>query len=135
MEKSKLGINIGILGAVMYLSGMIGGYVAMLLVAGYILIAEQNIWLRKTAVRAVVIMFTFSLLNVLIGFIPDLWSMVENLINIFIPFNFNLFDKLSSVGTTGLSLIRNIALIVLAIMAIFKKPLKLPLVDKASDEE
>ena len=44
--KSNLGISVGLLGAVAYFAGLFGGYVPLLVVVGYILLREQNYWLR-----------------------------------------------------------------------------------------
>ena len=53
MEKSKLGISVGLLAALLYFLGLLSGYLVTVLVAGYILVAESNLWLRKSAVKAV----------------------------------------------------------------------------------
>ena len=49
--KTKLGISVGILAAATYLAALIG-ITPLLLVAGYILIVEENDFLKKTAVKA-----------------------------------------------------------------------------------
>ena len=60
MQKTRLGISVGMLGATIYLSGLFGGYVAILLLAGYSLLFEENIWLKKSAVKAVALLLFFS---------------------------------------------------------------------------
>ncbi len=53
MQKTKIGISVGVMGAVMYFASLFGGYIPMLLLAGYIFLKEENIWLRKAAFNAV----------------------------------------------------------------------------------
>ena len=47
MQKTKIGISVGVMGAVMYFASLFGGYIPMLLLAGYIFLKEENIWLQK----------------------------------------------------------------------------------------
>ena len=42
MEKTKLGLSVAIMSALVFLVAAFGGYTPLLLVAGYILIAEEN---------------------------------------------------------------------------------------------
>lgn len=46
MEKSKLGISIGLLGALVYFMGLLNT-TALIIIAGYILLFEQNGWLKN----------------------------------------------------------------------------------------
>lgn len=78
MQKTKLGISVGLLAAAVYFMGLFSGYVVAILLTGYILLFEENEWLRKNAVKAVVLMTVFSLLSVLIGFIPTIFGMVDD---------------------------------------------------------
>lgn len=49
MEKTKLGVSVGIFGAFLYVAALFGGYIAITLLAGYVLLMESNEWLKKTA--------------------------------------------------------------------------------------
>ena len=44
MQKTKLGISVGLLGAAIYFMGLFGGYLVAVLLAGYILMFEENEW-------------------------------------------------------------------------------------------
>ena len=55
MEKSRLGISVGVVAAVVYLAGLLDGFVLLLVAAFYVLFCEQNEWLRKSAVKAVIL--------------------------------------------------------------------------------
>ena len=56
MQKTKLGISVGLLGAAIYFTGLFSGYLVAVLLAGYVLMFEENEWLRKNAVKAVALM-------------------------------------------------------------------------------
>ena len=70
--KSKLGLSVGALGALVFFAALFGGYVGVLLVAGYIVLVEDNEWLRRSAVKAVFTLVFFSVLITVINLIPDL---------------------------------------------------------------
>ena len=135
MEKTKLGLSVAIMGAIVYLTALFGGFTPLLLVAGYILIVEENADLKKTAVTALMILLTFSAVNFVIGLLPDVQTILLSLLNIFgindiyLPFINNIANFLYSV----IGLLRELVFIFLAGLSIFKKPLKLPFIDKLFD--
>ena len=53
MQKAKLGISVGLLGAAIYLTALSGSLLGLLVLAGYVLLVEDNQWLRLSAVKAV----------------------------------------------------------------------------------
>jgi len=83
MQKTKLGVSVGLLGAAVYFSAAFGGYVAMFLVAGYVLLFEENEWLKKAAVKAVALMIAVGVLNTAIGLIPDVLNWLSSFLSIF----------------------------------------------------
>ena len=72
MQKTKIGISVGVMGAVMYFASLFGGYIPMLLLAGYIFLKEENIWLRKAAFKAVALMLVFSACGAVISSVNDI---------------------------------------------------------------
>ena len=50
MQKAKLGISVGLLGAAIYLTALSGSLLGLLVLAGYVLLVEDNQWLRLSAV-------------------------------------------------------------------------------------
>ena len=58
----------GMLGAAIYLTGLFSGYLVAVLIAGYVLLFEENGWLKRSAVKAVSLMVFFSFITVLIKF-------------------------------------------------------------------
>lgn len=58
MEKSKLGISVGLLGMLVFLSGYLG-ITVLILVAGYIFLREENETLRKNALYSIALFIAF----------------------------------------------------------------------------
>ena len=54
MQKTRLGISVGMLGAAVYLTGLFSGYLVAILMAGYVLLCEENGWLKRSVIKAVV---------------------------------------------------------------------------------
>ena len=54
MQKAKLGISVGLLGAAIYFTSLFSGYLVPVILTGYVLLFEENDWLRKNAVKAMV---------------------------------------------------------------------------------
>ncbi len=129
--KAKLGISIGLMGALIYLMGLFGGVLALTLIAGYVLIAEENAFLRQSAVKALAIVLGCAAVNFLIGLLPDTIDLVLNFIAIFgahvtRPSGFyGFFSWLSSV----VSFCENILLLVLAVQALKEKTIKIGFID------
>lgn len=129
MEKTKLGLSVGLLSALMFLTGY-AGITAMLLVAGYILIREESRVLKKHAVGTIVLYLVFMVLSMCIG-------MLDNLFDIF---NFGgwMYGSVLYTVTNGfLSTLNYIVAIaekvvfgLLAVFALGGKEIKIPVIDK-----
>lgn len=79
MQKTKIGLSVGVMGAVMYFATLFGGYIPMLLLAGYIFLKEENIWLRKAAFKAVALMLVFSACGAIITSVNDVLGIFNRL--------------------------------------------------------
>ena len=53
MQRTKIGISAGLLGAGIYFTGLFSGYLIPIILTFYVLWFEENGWLRRTAVKAV----------------------------------------------------------------------------------
>lgn len=71
MQKTKIGVSVGLLGAAIYFMGLFSGYLTVVLLIGYVLLFEENEWLRKSAVKAVALMVVFSLAAAVMNLIPN----------------------------------------------------------------
>ena len=130
MQKTRLGISVPLMGLIVCLCGMFAGYTVAILVAGYILLAEENIWLRKTAAKVIALMLAFSVLSAIVGLIPDVWGVIENFIGIFKEYFYvsiinRIFNFLSSV----VSLARFFVFALLSYKALTQGTIKVPVVD------
>lgn len=130
MQKTRLGISVPLMGLIVCLCGMFAGYTVAILVAGYILLAEENIWLRKTAAKVIGLMLAFSVLSAIVGLIPDVWGVIEKFIGIFkeyfyVSFIDRIFNFLSSV----VSLARFFVFALLSYKALTQGTIKVPVVD------
>ena len=77
MQKTKIGISAGCFGAVIYLAGVTGGLLLAVILIGYVLLVEENLWLRRCAVKAGALLFIFSMCILAIGLIPDAINCIE----------------------------------------------------------
>ncbi len=131
MQKTRLGISVGLLGAALYFAGLFSGYTVTILLAGYVLLFEENAWLKKAAVKSVAILMAFSLLGSLIYLIPNAIGLIDNILGIFggsfyITFVSNLIEAIDSVLTVA----QKIILIILGIKALNQGTLNVPVIDR-----
>ncbi len=106
-EKSKLGISIALLAAGMFFVGIVS-YLALIAVALYIFIRENNAWLKKVAIFAVILVVFFAAVN----FVLSVFSGAISLANVNINFIGNIIPLLGKVFSVITSLV-NIAEFVL----------------------
>lgn len=122
MQKTKLGLAPGVLGALAFIACLFGGYTVALLVVGYILVCETDGWVRRTGVKALVLMVLFSLLNFVLGLIPDLFGILNSFLGIFDVYFYpsfisSFFNFLSNI----VSLFKSVIFLVFAAMALKQK--------------
>jgi hypothetical protein len=128
--KSKLGLSVGLIAATAYLTGLFSGYIPLLLILGYVLIAEQNRYLKVSVVKALIISLIFSALQLIIGFIPDLFGLVASGANIFEKsFTFYKLTSVTSFLSNIVSIAEIVILFILAVMALKQKSLSIGIID------
>ncbi len=81
--KTKLGITAGLMGACAYFMAMFGSYVALIVLVGYVLLSETNEWLRRTAVKAIVLALAIDVLCALINLLPGALDVIDSMLRIF----------------------------------------------------
>ena len=131
MEKTKLGISVGMLGAAVYFSAALFGYLALLVVGGYILFVEKTEWLKKCVIKAVVLMLLYSLITTIIGLIPQLLSLSggeETLVGSYYLYLAGAY-QIVSVVLVVLNFVRIGFFIALGIKALSEKTINIPLID------
>lgn len=135
MMKTKLGVSVGLLGAAVYLLGLYGGYVVTILLVGYILLFEDNAWLRKSAVKALVLLLGFSVLSSLVYLIPHLIGFVSDVIGIFGgSFYVSWIASVANAVSGAFGIIEQLLFIGLGIKALVQGTIAVPAVDNLIDK-
>lgn len=131
MQKTKLGITVGALGAITFFAGFFGGYLAAIVLAGYALLFEENAWLKRSVVKAVVLMVFFSVTVAIINVIPDLLEFVGNIASVFNG-NFSIIkvNQVVNVVVSGLNLAEKVLFLGLGVKALSQGTIVIPFVDK-----
>lgn len=131
MQKTKLGITVGALGAITFFVGFFGGYLAAIVLAGYALLFEENAWLKRSVVKAVVLMVFFSVTVAIINVIPDLLEFVGNIASVFNG-NFSIIkvNQIVNVLVSGLNLVEKVLFLGLGVKALSQGTIVIPFIDK-----
>lgn len=131
MQKTKLGITVGLMGAAVCFSGLFGGYLVTMLLAAYVLMFEENEWLKKTAVKSVALMILFSVVYTLINLIPNAIGFVDKVFAI-VGGNFSIaiISNIVSVFTSAIDIIEKLLFIGLGFKALNQGTISVPVVDK-----
>ena len=82
MEKTKFGVSVGLVAAITYLVAMFGGYLATIVIAGYVLIFEENAFLRRSVTKALGLLLASSLLALVFAFIPNVCIYISNIVTL-----------------------------------------------------
>lgn len=130
MQKSKMGISVALLGAALYLTAMFGGTMSVLLLAGYILLAEDNQWLRLTAVKAATIFFFFTFAGAMVDYVPNAISLISSVATLFKGgFSVPVLTNIVAVVHNVLDFIEKVFLTILAVKALNQGTIAVPFVD------
>ncbi len=135
MQKTKLGISVGLLGAILYFASLVGGYIVAIILFGYIMLVENNIWLRKTATKAIVLLVSFSILGYVVNFVPDILGFINSILSIFsASFSTSIVNSIFGVVSTALSILKYVVFILLGIKALNQGTISIPVVDGIADK-
>lgn len=135
MQKTKLGISVGLMGAIAYFAGLFSGYLVAILIFGYIMLVEDNPWLRKTAVKSVVLLVSFSLISAVVGLIPDFVSFIYSVVNVFGGhISLSVITNIVSVITSALGILKTVVFIALGLKAMTQGTVNIPVVDSVTDK-
>ena len=127
-QKSKLGISVALLGAGMFFLGIVS-YLALIAVAIYIFIREDNTWLRKTALFAVILAVFFAAVNFVLGAITGLISAASNIVLMI-----SIASTVFSVLTTLVNIAEFVLLLLFGFMALGGKSLNIGFINKLYDK-
>ncbi len=76
MEKTKLGISVCLMGALVFLTGYVG-LTALVLVGGYVLLKEESRTLKKYAVYTLVLYLVFLAASMVIAFVGNVFDVLN----------------------------------------------------------
>ena len=131
MQKTKLGVSVGLLCAAVYFTGLFSGYIVPIILTGYALLFEENDWLKKNVVKAVALMAFFSLLTVLFNLVPDAISFIGNIAAAFGGnFGINLLTRIIAAIVDVIDIVEKILFIGLGFKALNQGSISVPVVDK-----
>lgn len=135
MQKSKLGVSVALIGAALYFTGLFSGYVAIIVLAGYVLLMEENVWLKKTAVKSVALLMLFSLVLSVLGLIPGLINFIDDIFNIFGGnFHISFLTGIINMLRSGINLIETVLFLILGLKALNQGTVRVPLIDRVVDK-
>lgn len=131
MQKAKLGISVGLLGAAIYFTSLFSGYLVPVILTGYVLLFEENGWLRKNAVKAVSLTVFFSFVIVVINLIPNVISFINYIVSMFGGnFHIAFISNLVNAATSAIDIIEKVLFIGLGLKALNQGSISVPVVDK-----
>lgn len=135
MQKTKLGVKIGTLSAVVYFTAMFGGYIPLFLLVGYILLKEENDWLKRVCYKAVAIMIVSALLVSLIGLIPSALSIISSFVSLFNGyFSYAVVSSIVNILMSIVNFVVDIIFLALGIKAYKMQDVKIAKIDKMIEE-
>lgn len=131
MQKAKLGVSVGLLGAALYLTAMSGSLLGLLVLAGYVLLVEENQWLRLSAVKAVAVYLFFVFVIQAVGYVPDVLGIISDVADLFNGYvSVPVVNNIVTLVKDLLYLLEKIFLMILGVKALNQGTVAVPFVDK-----
>ncbi len=128
--KTKLGLSVALMTVLLYCSGIFGGLTVLVLVAGYVLLAEENTALRQTAVKILTLVLVFTLAAQLLNLIPSIVGLIPQLLSIFdVYVSIRVLDNIFAFLINVLYLAQDILLLVMGAFALLGKNLPIKPLD------
>lgn len=134
MVKTKMGVPIALIGAAMYFLGVINFTTAVIL-AGCVLIMDDNEWVRRQALKAISVVIFFNVLYEMVNWLDEFCG----IINIFVHWGdeyaktFEIPANITSLLRRLISLTEDILLVIMGFMALKMKSIRLGLIDNLID--
>lgn len=131
MNKTKVGISENLMGGLCFIIALVGGYVSILLLAGYILLKENSVALKKYVLNALAMLIFFSLVVSVVGIFPEIVNFVDNFVGLF---NGNctapIIDSIYYIVLNVVEIMKAVMFLTFAVMAIKGKNVSVPVVSK-----
>ena len=131
MQKTKLGISVGLLGAALYFAALMN-IIALVVVAGYVLLFEENEWLKKTAVKAAAIVLFFGALLACVNLIGNSSSLLNDVAFLFNgSINLARFNRVLAICRSAIAIAQALLLVLLGFKALKQGSVKFGIIDNA----
>ena len=135
MKKTNLGIPEGLMALIICLLCYYGGYVVTALVIGYVIFKEESEFLKKLALKVLVLLLTFSLLSTLINLIPDVINLTYSVIHIFAPnFYISFIDRIFNFIYNVIYFVKTLVFLALAFYSLQGKEFTVPVLEEKLDK-
>ena len=129
--KSRIGITVGLFGAGIYLGNLFGGMLVSILLLGYVLLFEENEWLKIATIKATVLLMSFAFAGMLIDMIPRTIEVFTSFVDIFeVDYNITMIRRITSFLSTVLNYLEVVLFLVLGVKAFNQGTLKIGFVDQ-----
>ena len=138
MQKTKFGISVGLCSAAMYFIGLLGT-TQLIIAAAFILISEEDTWLKKATIKAVGVVIAFAILTTLTGLVSNAvtapGSFLNQLILLFRGDAIAMADvnRVIAIINNAIGIVRNLLLLALGFKALKQGTVGLGPVDKVID--
>ncbi len=131
MQKTKLGISVALMGAGLYFLGIFS-FIPAFLLAAYVLLREENAWLKRNAIRMVVIVTGFYLLHTGVDMLQEIWGVFNSILGMipFLNLHFNFPLNLDSLANYIISFLQNLVLLISGFKALSGNMIKVDFADK-----
>ena len=133
MVKTKLGVSVGLLAAGVYFIGLIAT-TPLLLAAGYVIIAEEDAWLRKSVVRTIIIVVSFAVLSTFLGLLDNSTTLVTNIVQLFrLTVSMADVDRVIRILQMILNIAERVILLTMGFVALRQGAVRLAPIDSLMD--
>ena len=135
MQKTKLGITIGMLSALVYFVALVGGYTPLFLLVGYILLFEEpNDWLRRVCYKAIALTVMFSGAVIVVNLIPEAFGCISNFLGIFEGYlSYGVISSIVIFVTSVIDIVETVLFLLLTVKAIKIQDVKMKKIDEFVD--
>ncbi len=133
--KTKLGMSIGLMGALVYFAALFGGWIPVLLLTGYVCLYESNAWLKRTAITSLVLMVGFYALSSVLNLLPSAINWLDDLFTIFEGnVSLPILNRIVSFLNSTVDIVERVLFLVLGFRALSQGSFNLGFVDKFIDK-
>lgn len=135
MEKTKLGISVGFMGAIVFLTALGGGMTPLLLLAGYVFLKEENVWLKKNTVKAIAVLLVYYIAYYALGLIPDVLGLILDTIGLVgVNVSLSFINNLIYILRDAVNLVKTVILLLSGLAAFNMGTIKVSFIDNLIDK-